>query len=240
MKFSTPLLKGQFIRRYKRFFIDVLLDSGEEIVCHSPNTGSMRGLLVEGVDAWVTPHNDPKRKLQYTVEILGTSQGATVGVNTMRPNKIISEAITAGEIPELMDYANLKNEVKYGTEGKSRIDIFLSDDAKPDCYVEVKNVTLREDVDGVATAQFPDSVSTRGQKHLRELADVVADGKRGVMVFLCQRDDCTEFRPAAHIDPDYAAILAKVIKNGVEAFCYTCTVTPEGVTISKQIPINID
>lgn len=237
MKFSTPLLQGQFIRRYKRFFVDVLLPNGETIVCHSPNTGSMKGLLIEGVDAWVTPHNDPKRKLQYTLEILGTEAGGTVGVNTMRPNKIVATGIENGHISELAGYEHLKHEVKYGAEEKSRIDILLSDDAKEDCYVEVKNVTLREDVGDTATAQFPDSVSTRGQKHLRELADMAKEGKRAVMVFLVQRDDCSEFRPAAHIDPDYARLLTEVTAVGVEALCYACAVTADSITITHKLPI---
>lgn len=239
MDFNTPLLKGQFVKRYKRFFVDVQLENGEVITAHSPNTGSMKGLLIEGVDAYVTPHNDPKRKLQYTLEILGTEQGGLVGVNTMRPNHIVAEAIENGVIEELSGYETLKKEVKYGKEGKSRIDILLSNGENDLCYVEVKNTTLREEIDGVPTGLFPDSVTTRGLKHLYELKDMVEEGHRAVMVFLLHRDDCAQFMAAKEIDPDYAAALREVIDAGVEALCYATEVTPEGIQVYKKITINI-
>ena len=235
MQFDTPLLKGQFIKRYKRFFVDVKLEkSGEIITAHCPNTGSMKGLLNEGCDAYVLKNDDPKRKLKYTLELIEyPTSGALVGVNTQRPNHIVAEGIESGTIAGLSNYSELKAEQKYGVN--SRIDILLSGSDLPDCYVEVKNTTLAEgDV-----AQFPDSVTTRGQKHLDELGDMVRQGHRAVMVYLVNRSDCKTFSPADDIDPVYGEKLREFLQNGGEALAYACQNTPESIQVTDKLKIKL-
>lgn len=232
--FEKPLIKAKFQKRYKRFFVDAVLDNGELIVSHTNNTGSMKGLLEEGRDAYFLHHNDPKRKLQYTFQMIdaGTS---LVGVNTNIPNSLVYESIVAGDIPELTGYKNAKREVKYGKEGRSRIDVFLTDENRPDCYVEIKNTTLREG----DYATFPDAVTTRGQKHLEELILEVEKGNRAVMFYLAQRSDCNTFKPADSIDPEYGKILRKAVKAGVEVLCYACELDPTGITLAKPLKIEL-
>ena len=218
--------------------MDALDADGNTLVSHCPNTGSMKGLLNEGAKLLLTSHNDPKRKLQYTTEVIYT-ETTPVGINTSRPNKLVAEAITNGTITELAGYETIKPEVKYGTN--SRIDLLLSDPNKPDCYVEVKNTTMRQDTaDNTATTRFPDAVTSRGLKHLEELAEMVSQGHRAIMVFLCQREDCTQFAPADEIDPAYGKKLREVIAHGVEAICYDCTLNEHEITVRKALPIKLD
>lgn len=240
MQFNKPLLKGQFIKRYKRFFVDVTLtpdaadaNAGTTVVAHCPNTGSMKTLLNEGVDAYLSKAEDPKRKLQYTLEIMAAKNGTNVGVHTGRPNTIVAEAIQNGEVPELSGYGTLKPEQKYGEN--SRIDILLSDATKPTCYVEVKNTTLAEG----KVALFPDSVTTRGQKHLDELVEMVKQGHRAVMFYLINRNDCTTFAPADGIDPVYGEKLRAAVGNGLEILAYACQVTPQGITLSRKLDVDL-
>lgn len=232
MNFDKKLLPGTFLKRYKRFFADVQLENGEIITAHCPNTGSMKGLLAEGATAWVAHHNDPKRKLQYTLELLGAGD-SLVGVNTARPNKIVAHHIAAGNVPELAGYANLRGEVKYGTN--SRIDLLLEDANKPACYVEIKNTTLREG----GAALFPDAVTSRGLKHLEELAAEVKKGNRAVMFYLVNRDDCSHFSPADDIDPAYGEALRRVVQQGVEILSYACDVTPEKIHLSRKLDVTL-
>lgn len=233
MQFDTPLLKGQFIKRYKRFFVDVKLEkSGEIITAHCPNTGSMKGLLNEGCDAYVLHNDDPKRKLKYTLELLQhPTSGALVGVNTQRPNHIVKTAIESGTIAELSGYSELKMEQKYGVN--SRIDILLTGSDKPDCYVEVKNTTLTEN----GVAQFPDAVTTRGQKHIDELTGMVKQGHRAVMFYLVNRSDCQYFEPADSIDPVYGQKLREFLQNGGEALAYACQNTVESIQVIDKLNI---
>lgn len=232
--FEKPLIKAKFIKRYKRFFVDAKLKNGETIVSHTNNTGSMKGLLEEGREAWFMHHDDPKRKLQYSFQMIdvGTS---LVGVNTNIPNSLVFESIVNGDIAELTDYENAKREVKYGKEGKSRIDVLLTDPNKADCYVEIKNTTLREG----DYATFPDAVTSRGTKHLEELIAEVQNGNRAVMFYLAQRSDCKAFKPAYDIDPTYCQTLKEALKAGVEAVCYSCELSPEGIAIAKPLPIEL-
>ncbi len=232
--FQTPLIQASFIKRYKRFFVDAKLEDGTVITSHTNNTGSMKGLLENNPTAYFTPNNDPKRKLKFALEMVdnGTS---LVGVNTSIPNSLVFESITAGDVPELTGYANAKREVKYGKEGKSRIDVFLSDDHKPDCYVEVKNTTLKVG----NQAQFPDAVTSRGTKHLEELILEVEKGHRAVMFYLAQRSDCTSFSTANDIDPVYSETLKKAIQAGVEVLCYSCTLSPQNIQLGKKLPIDL-
>jgi sugar fermentation stimulation protein A len=233
MKFSSPLTKGVLIRRYKRFLADVRLDDGTEITAHCANPGAMLGLKEAGQRVWLSKSDNPKRKLAYSWE-LTEADNTMIGINTARPNALVEEAINNGTIAELQGYAALRREVKYGKN--SRIDILLSDADKPDCYVEVKNVHL------LRTArlyEFPDSVTTRGAKHLAEMADMVEQGHRAVMVYLIQRDDGDRLRFAAEIDPAYASALARAHEAGVEAIAYVCRLTPEGIEAYRSVPVEI-
>ena len=233
MKFPAKLVKGRLLKRYKRFLADIELDSGEQVTAHCANPGSMLGLKDPGITVWVSPAQNPERKLKWDwqlseIEIHGRK--ATVGINTNHPNGIVAEAIEAGRVSELTGYANAKREVKYGKN--SRIDILLSDDTKAPCYVEVKNVHLLRDK---ALAEFPDSVTARGAKHLGELAEMVKDGHRAVMFYLVQRDDADHMRLADDIDPAYAEAFTKAHKAGVEALAYCCKLGVEGIELDRRI-----
>lgn len=230
MKFQIALTKGTLIKRYKRFLADVELESGEVVTAHCANSGSMMGLKEPGFPVYLSPNQNPKAKLDWRWEMVdvGTS---LVGINTSRPNHIVEAAILDGTISELQGYESLRREVKYGQN--SRIDILLEGPGL--CYVEVKNVTLKEgDV-----ALFPDAVTARGTKHLHELIDMVAEGHRAAMVYLVQRSDCTSFAPAEEIDPTYTSALREASKAGVELLCYSCDLTPEGITVVGSLPINV-
>ena len=232
--FNPPLIKAKFIKRYKRFFVDAEGENGDILTAHCANTGSMKGLLEAGATCYLRDVADPSRKLKYSFEMVdaGTS---IVGVNTAIPNKMVFDAIEADAIPELTGYATAKREVKYGKEGKSRIDVLLEDPIKGKCYVEVKNTTLRE---GEA-AQFPDAVTSRGLKHLEELIAEVKNGNRAVMFYFTQRSDCTFFEPAESIDPAYSTKLKEAVKEGVEVVCYQCLLTAESITLDKKLPVKI-
>ena len=231
MDFPDPLLRGTLIKRYKRFMADVMLDSGDTVTAHCANTGAMLGVQDPESEVWLSPARNPDRKLKFTWEMIRIGDGL-VGINTAHPNKIVAEAIEAGNIPELSGYEDLRREVKYGSN--SRIDIMLSADGKPDCYVEIKNVHLMRDA---GVAEFPDSVSTRATKHQGELANMVEQGARAVTVYLCQREDCDSFRLADDIDPDYAVASKDARQRGVEAICYACALTPESITVSRRLQI---
>jgi sugar fermentation stimulation protein A len=234
MKFHAPLIEGVLLQRYKRFFADVKLASGEIVTAHCANSGSMLSVRDPGQRVWLSPAANPDRKLRYTWEIIEVN-GALVGINTAHPNAIVADAIAAGRIPELTGYPVLKREQKYGKN--SRIDILLEDPARPPCYVEVKNVTMRRLTDG--PAEFPDSVTSRGAKHLQELGDMVAAGARAVMFYLVQRGDCERFTVAHDLDPEYAKALKLAKKRGVETLCYSARVTPEGVEVHKPLTLDL-
>jgi sugar fermentation stimulation protein A len=231
MIFSTPLIKGRLIKRYKRFLADVELDGGEVITAHVANPGSMMGLKEEGLTVWLSRSDNPKRKLAYSWELVEV-EGALIGINTAHPNGIAAEAIENGKIEALAGYDKLTREVKYGVN--SRIDILLSGGGKPDCYVEVKNVTLKRDG---SLAEFPDSVTARGAKHLKELVSMVEQGYRAVMFYLIQRTDCTEFRIAADIDPAYVAAFNEATAAGVEIICYDCHITTNEIRPGGAVPV---
>ena len=236
MKFPTPLVRGTLLRRYKRFLADITLEGGEEIIAHCANPGSMMGLAEPGSEVWLSPNTNPKAKLDWRWELVRAGGGPLVCINTAHANRVGEEAIAAGDIPELAGYASLRREVKYGQN--SRIDILLEDDTRPPCYVEIKSVTLhRPDGAHPAAAEFPDAVTKRGAKHLAELSDMVEARARAVMLYLVQRNDCDHFRIAADIDPAYAAALAEARAHGVEALCYACEITPEGIRIDRPLPL---
>ena len=236
MNFDEPLIEGVLIKRYKRFLTDVKLKSGETVVAHCANPGSMLSVNEPGSRVWLSPATNPARKLKYTWEIVEIN-GAMVGINTAHPNQIIAEAISGGKIKELKGYSSLKREQKYGKN--SRIDILLENDGKPPCYVEVKNVTMKRGDGPNDPAEFPDSVTARGAKHLVEMTDMVSEGARAVMVYLVQRADCKTFSIAADIDPAYAKGLKTALTAGVEAICYGCEVSPNAVTIAGSLRLNL-
>lgn len=235
MKFEHKLIRGTLIKRYKRFLADILLDSGETVTAHCANSGSMMGLKEAGSIVWLSPQTNPKAKLRFKWELVDVD-GCLVGINTSHPNRLVQDAITDGTITELEGYKNLRREMKYGQN--SRIDIFLSGStlSDADCYVEVKSVTLSRQK---GIAEFPDSVTARGTKHLKELSQMVADGHRAMMVYLIQRDDCSEFRVAADIDPTYATALDAALYDGVEAVCYGCNLTSKEIIVEQRIPIRL-
>lgn len=231
MKFPSPLLRGILIKRYKRFLADVRLDDGREVIAHCANSGSMLTVCEPGSEVWVSPAANPDRKLQFSWELIRVGRGL-VGINTMHPNKLAAEAIADGTIAELAGYTTIRREVKYGKN--SRIDLLLESPDRPPCYVEVKNVTL---VRRARFAEFPDSVTARGAKHLNELIDQVSSGNRAVMLYLAQRNDCARFAPAGDIDPAYAKGLTKARIGGVEILAYGCKVTARGITVAKPLEI---
>ena len=234
MQFDTPLTRGTLLKRYKRFLADVELETGEVVTAHCANTGAMVGLKDEGMTVHLSPNTNPKAKLGWRWEAVELDGGVMVGINTAHPNKLVEEAILAGKVPALSGYQTLKREVKYGKN--SRIDILLSDPEKPDCYVEVKNVHLCRTA---GLAEFPDSVTARGAKHLGEMADMVRNGHRAVMVYLVQRNDCDRFALAADYDPDYAKAFRAAKAAGVEALALACEVTNEKIEVVRGLTLDL-
>ncbi len=234
MKFKSPLTRGTLIKRYKRFLADVELDDGRIIIAHCANSGSMMGVKEPGSTVWLAPNLNPKAKLDWRWELLEVD-GRLVGINTHHPNHIVEEAILDEQVPELTGYAGLRREVKYGQN--SRIDILLENPHASDqsrlCYVEVKNVTLRQN----GRAEFPDAVTARGTKHLRELAEMKREGHRAVMFYLINRMDCDSFSLAREIDPAYATAFGKAMDAGVEALAYACLLTTKAIRVERKIPI---
>ncbi|MFZ4737396.1 MAG: DNA/RNA nuclease SfsA [Bradymonadia bacterium] len=234
MHFETPLLRGRFERRYKRFFADVTLDTGESVVSHCANSGSMKGCLEAGCEAWVSRAADPNRKLAYSLELL-RPYGALCLVNTARPNALVHEAVVADSIPELAGYAEVRREVKYGDEA-SRIDLLLRAPDRPDCYVEVKSATMGV---GGGLTRFPDAVTTRGTKHLRELAAMVRQGHRAVLLFCASRDDTLAVEPADDLDPEYGRTLRAVAEAGVEVLAYRWSLSPTTLELGARVPVQL-
>ncbi|MBT5388800.1 MAG: DNA/RNA nuclease SfsA [Porticoccaceae bacterium] len=231
MKNDPPLLHGTFVKRYKRFFTDIRTADGELLTLHCPNTGSMKNCQVEGSACWYSLSDNPKRKLAGTLEIVTTSQGQLAGVNTSRPNRLVYELIQAGLVPELSGYQHLRTEVRYGEE-KSRIDLLLEDSALGLCYVEVKNVTLDM---GQGLAAFPDAVTSRGSKHLRELMAMVAAGHRAVLFFCVQLSEAERMEVADEIDPLYAKTLSQAVAAGVEVIAWRAKMSADEIVLEKPI-----
>jgi len=226
------LIPGTLIRRYKRFLADVRLENGETVTAHCPNSGSMKACCQSGRPVYLSFHDNPKRKLKYTWELIHMP-GSLVGVNTQVPNRLTAKAIASGDVAELNGYETVKREVKAGSH--SRIDILLTSPDRRPCYVEVKNCTLV--TDDVAT--FPDAVTLRGQKHLMELQNLVGSGCRCAMFFLIQRMDAHSFAPADHIDPEYGKKLRQASKHGVEVIVYDVSIDLKTIRLNDRIPYDL-
>jgi sugar fermentation stimulation protein A len=230
MDFSAPLLRGSLVSRYKRFFADVVLEDGTPVTAHCPNPGAMLGLNTPGLPCFLSTSDDPKRKLRHTLELV-EADGGLVGINTLHPNRLVAEALAVAAIPELTGYSSHRREVKYGVN--SRVDFLLEAPGRRRAWVEVKNVHLLREP---GLAEFPDCVAARSTKHLRELANVAAEGDRAVVLFVVQRTDCHRFSPAADCDPKFAAALSEVAQQGVEVLVYGCEISPQAVRIGGPMP----
>ena len=231
MRFAEPLVEGRLVRRYQRFLADVDTAAGR-VTAHCPNTGSMQGCAEPGMRVWLSPAANPARKLAWTWELVEALPGVVVGMHTGRSNGLVREAIEAGAVPELTGYPTLRPEQRYG-EG-SRIDLLLQAPGRPDCYVEVKNVTAA--VEG-GVGYFPDAVTTRGARHLREMAAMVAAGHRAVLVFCVQRGDVDVVRPAGHIDPAYERAFREARSAGVEVLALGAEVSPAGIALTRRLEV---
>lgn len=228
------------MRRYKRFLADVQLNNGSTITAHTANTGSMAGCCEPGSRVWLSISDNQKRKYSHSWEIVEVQGKVRVGINTMLPNRLVEEGINNGVVRELQGYAAVRREVKYGSES-SRIDLLLTNEAgssgeRTPCYVEVKNVTLVEN----NIAYFPDAVSARGSKHLRELSGMVEQGNRAVIFYCVQRNDVDVVKPADHIDPDYGKTLRSAITAGVEALAYYAKVTEREIKLVHSLRVTMD
>lgn len=227
------LIPGRLIKRYKRFLADIELEDGSVVTAHCPNSGSMLGCNRPKSPVMLSLSPNPNRKLAHTWELVQVD-GFWVGLNTMLPNRLAEEAILDGTIDELQGYPHLRREVPYGSE-RSRIDLLLEGEQGL-CFVEVKNVTLVEQ----GRALFPDAVTVRGQKHLRELMEVVRNGHRGVILFTVQRGDGRTVAPADTIDPAYGRLLRKAVNSGVEALAYRALVSPEQIRLTERLEVQLD
>lgn len=236
MQFAAPLVSGRLIQRYKRFLADIELDTGETVTAHCANPGAMLGLVAPGNRVWLSVSDNPARKLKYSWELVEADFGEgprLAGINTMRPNAIVEEAVRAGFFDEFAGYGSVRREVKYGRN--SRVDLLLEGDGRPPCYVEVKNVHMMR---RPGLAEFPDSVTARGAKHLAELGDMVEAGGRAVMVYLIQME-AGRFALAGDIDPAYAAAFRLARARGVEAIAVVCDVRLDGIDVARRAELAI-
>lgn len=234
MLFSPPLQRATLIQRYKRFLADVITPDGTALTLHCPNTGAMTGCATPGDTVWYSTSENTKRKYPHTWELTETQSGAFICVNTLWANRLTKEAIQANRLPALAGYNILKSEVKYGAE-RSRIDFMLQADFRPDCYIEVKSVTLAEKENGY----FPDAITERGQKHLRELMGVAAAGHRAVVLFAVLHSAITRFSPARHIDIKYAQLLSEAQNKGVEVLAYKAELSATKMELNEPVPITL-
>jgi sugar fermentation stimulation protein A len=239
MKFDLPLVEGQLIRRYKRFLADIRLPDGQELTAHCANTGAMTGCAPEGARVWLSRSDNAKRKYPYSWQLVEVASGALACINTSLTNKLVAEALAEGKIAELVGYDICQSEVRYGDE-RSRIDFLLSHSephhpsSSPPAYVEVKHVTLSLQP---GLGSFPDAVTKRGQKHLRELMQQVQQGYRAVLVFIIMRTDVTLVKPEDAIDRDYGQLLRQAVAQGVEVIAYATDISPQQICLSHAIPV---
>tara|TARA_A100000164_G_scaffold320994_1_gene303430 strand:+ start:1092 stop:1793 length:702 start_codon:yes stop_codon:yes gene_type:complete len=232
MKFKNKLISGLFIKRYKRFFVDIKIKK-QIITAHCPNTGSMYGLLNKGNKVWISKSNNPKRKLKYTLEII-KDKNSKVGINTHLTNKIVYHGLQNNLIKEFKNISLIKPEIKFGSN--TRFD-FLIISKKYKAFIEVKNVTLSRKK---GLAEFPDSVTTRGLKHINELIKASKKNYKVFILYLIQRDDCKSFTLAKDIDPKYADALAKAVKNKLKVLCYDCKFSSKGIKLNNKIKLKYE
>ncbi len=226
------LIPGTLVKRYKRFLTDVKLNGGEMVTAHCPNTGSMKACCESGRQVYLSFHDNPKRQLKYTWELIEMPT-SLVGVNTLVPNRLVFESVKAGVVPELSGYETVAREVKISA--RSRIDLALSAVGRKHCYVEIKNCTLVDN----CVALFPDAVTSRGLKHITELQAMVDSGCRCVMFYFIQRMDTAIFRPADHIDPAYGKGLRRAVKRGLEILVYDVAIDLNGIKLNRKIPYEL-
>jgi len=229
MQFPQPLTRGVLVRRYKRFFADVMLDDGHEVTAHIANPGAMLGLNEPGIPVWLSPSTSETRKLAWTWE-MAEENGGLVGVNTHHPNRLVAEALEARAIPEFADYDTVRREVRYGEA--SRID-FLLERPGERLWLEVKNCHFSRTP---GLAEFPDCVAARSAKHLRELARMVEAGDKAALLFVVQREDCNRFSACRDIDPVFAAALDSAADAGVEVLVHACTMRRSSITLGRPMP----
>ena len=231
MKFNETLIAGQFIKRYKRFFVDVKIGN-EKVVAHCPNTGSMMGLLEKGNNVWLSKSNNPKRKLKYTLQII-EDQKSKVGINTHLTNKIVFEALDKRVIKNFENLDKIQSEVKFGKN--TRFDFLITEKYKK-TFIEVKNVTLCREK---KIAEFPDAITSRGSKHIQELLEANKKGYKIYLFFVIQRNDCNKFKLAKDIDPEYCELLLKAVKKNLKILCYDCKFYPKGIELNREIQLKI-
>ena len=230
------LIHARLIKRYKRFLADVRLDNDEVTTVHCPNTGSMKNCVEENAEIWLSDYDNPKRKYRYTWEYLKTSRGHYIGVNAGNANQLVESAIRDDLVEQLAGYETIRPEVKYGDEN-SRIDLLLQDIKRKDCFVEVKSVTLLEDPSSRGIGYFPDAVSERGSKHLRELIRMSQSDARSVLFFCVQHTGIKEVRPADHIDSEYGKLLREALDSGVEVLAYKVRKSNKGFQLWRDLPV---
>ena len=231
MNFEKTLIPGELVKRYKRFFVDVKIHN-TTVTAHCPNTGSMFGLLNKGNKVWLSKNDNPKRKLKYTLQII-EQKNKKVGINTHLTNKIVYEALTDKHIESFKNFDNIQTEVKFGEN--TRFDFFLST-KKQKVFIEVKNVTLSR-TEGVA--EFPDTITSRGQKHINELVKANKEGYQVYILYVIQRDDCQKFKIAKDIDCKYYELLEKAVKKNLKVLCYDCKFTSKGIKLNHEIKFKI-
>jgi len=227
-----PLISGRLVKRYKRFLADVVLSDGRTVTAHCPNSGRMIACSQPGRPVYLSFHDNPKRKLKYTWELIEMPT-SLVGVNTLLPNRLVAQAIANGQVPKLAGYTEIQREVTVG--GHSRLDIRLCSPEKGSCYVEVKNCTLVEE----GVARFPDAVTARGRKHLVELTRLAGEGHRAVMFYLVQRMDAARFHPADDIDPGYGNELRRAYAAGVEIMVYGVQIDLNAIALNQPLKFKI-
>jgi len=234
MIFDPPLIRATLTRRYKRFLADVTLESGAEVPVHCPNPGAMTGLNMPGLEVWVQPVTNPKAKLPFSWKLVALPGGALAGIDTGVPNRIVGEALRAGRIPALAGYDDIRAEVPYADA--SRVDFLLRGTGRPDCYLEVKNVHLAR---SPGLAEFPDCVTTRGARHMHDLARMVAEGHRAVLLYVVQHDACSRMALAGDIDPAYAQAARDAHAAGVALLCHGTRISREGIALDAALPIDL-
>ena len=231
MNFDKSLISGEFIKRYKRFFADIKIGKNT-VTAHCPNTGSMMGLLKKGNNVWLSKSDNPKRKLKYTLQII-ENQKSKVGINTHLTNKIVFDALKKRMIKNFKDINSIQQEIKFGEN--TRFD-FLLTQKNNKTFIEVKNVTLSREKQ---IAEFPDAITSRGLKHIQELLKANKQGFEIYLLFVIQRDDCSKFKLAKDIDPEYCELLAKAVKKNLKILCYDCKFSSKGIKLNREILFKI-